>query len=130
LQLLKTAIPHFRLGTLTVNEIKQLSKSWLNSEKTLLGNRLLVQKGNSLPRNKAQQSHEKTIVLEFIPKEVIKSDWEMIGQSLIQMKKVVLKVTLGAKQNIFLRGMEVLTRAENDLKILEEVSLSQRLNIF
>jgi len=116
LRLMKAALPHLRLLICPMNKLGRLSKYLSDSEKLFLANQLIFNEKNPLPSlNSSTKSRSKPhLVLELIPREQLKSNWEMVGQKLgSKSKPRKLEIHLVARHNLRLKGMEILTDAHN-----------------
>jgi len=122
--MMKTVIPYLRLLTLPVDKLDQLAKYLSNSQKLFLANRLMFKEeniaGNVSTRlnmsteSRSQPEQVLSKKFEFVAEDLIKTDFEMLGT---EIKKNTmwksLQIKLVAKQHLFVKGIEVLTRANN-----------------
>jgi len=126
--MMKTVIPHLRLLTVPVDKLhREHSKYLSKAQLAFLAKRLIfkdeVGAGKvHLCLKTSSRSHPKseTIKLGFIAEDLIKNDWEMIGVLAPKENKVAkgLAINLVAQQHLFIKGIEILTRANNMPKII------------
>jgi len=132
-QLMKALIPHLRLLTLPMDQLDRLSKYLSKSQKYLLAERLMFKDescaGNATPRlnlttlprsRPVQDVLNEQFLLEFIAEDLIKTNWDMIGveqKGNRLRKRKVLQIELKPRQHLVLKGIEVLTRANNFPKL-------------
>jgi len=128
-QLMKAVIPHLRLLTLSMDKLDQLVKYLSNSQMLFLTKRLVfgletsvgnvapTLNLNALARSCPQTRLNKKFKLELIAEDLIKSDWEMMG--LVSKKNTLwkaLQIKFVAEQHLFVKGIELLTRANTSPK--------------
>jgi len=122
--LMKAVIPHLRLLNLPMVQLDQLCKYLSDSQISFLAKRLICKDKvvdlpptvnlSTLSRIRKQPNFQKFVV-EFIAEDLIKNCFEMIG---LELKKnatamKTMRIRLVAQQHLFLKGLEVLTKANN-----------------
>jgi len=125
--MMKAIIPHLRLLTLPMDKLDQLSKYLSNSQMVYLAKRLIfkeevgtaeVSPPLNLSTSLRSQPKRREFKFEFISEDLIKSDWQMMG---LELKKSTtwntLKLELVAEQHLIVKGIEILTQANNSPNI-------------
>jgi len=126
--MMEAAIRNLRLLTLPMDKLDQLATYLSDSQMCYLAKRLIFKLENSDAKvspllnlstsSRRRPAIEKKIKFEFVAEDLIKSDWEMINS---ETKKCTtwntLQIELVAEQHLVLKGIEILTRANNSPKI-------------
>jgi len=132
-EMMKAVIPHLRLLTLPVDKLDPLSKYLSNSQKLFLANVMMFKhedaadivsptiNSSSVSRIRPKTLQgvlKKKFKLDFIAENLIKNDWQMMNLELKQNKMWnTSQIRLVAAQHLVLKGIEILTRANNSPKI-------------
>jgi len=126
--MMKDIIPHLRVLMLPMDKLNQLSKYLSNSQMSYLTRKLTFKEENcaakippslnpsSSPRSrpKIRRLHDENFKLEFISKDFIKSDWEMMGlESKNNATWKTSQIKFVAEQHLFVKGIEILTIANS-----------------
>jgi len=119
-EMMEAVIPHLRLLTLFLFQLDPLSKYLSDSQMSYLAKRLTFRDDSepliglnpsTLTRSRPESRNFK---LEFIAEDLIKDDWEMMGLKLKKDEtRKELQICIVANQHLFLKGIEILTRANN-----------------
>jgi len=119
--MMKAVIPHLRLLTVPVDKLhRELSKYLSKAQLACLAKRLIFKDEASagkvhlsLETSSRSNPKSQTIKLGFISEDLIKNDWEMIGVLAPKDNTVEkdLWINLVAQQHLFVKGIEILTRA-------------------
>jgi len=125
--MMKAVIPHLRLLTLPIDQLDPISKYLSDLQIAFLAKRLIFKDENragvfhaalNLSTESRSRPKSQKFKLDFIAEDLIKDDWEMLGA---ETKKSIewncLTLELVAEQHLVLKGVEILTRANNSPKI-------------
>jgi len=136
---MRAALPHLRLLTLPMDKLYQLSKFLSPEERSFLAVRLLFQESAASPPslNTNASPREKFVsnkVWEVIPERLILTDHlEMTGKGLARCEraKEMFSVDLNfLLETICLKGIEILTQANNYPEFKQTANNSDRCEIF
>jgi len=119
-EMMKAVIPHLRLLTLPMDKLDPFSKYLSNSQKGDLAkfkeDGIPGKVSASLNLSTSPRTRPKTsqLELDFIAEDLIKSDLQMMGSELKENTPGnLLRIKLVPEQHLFLKGIEILTRANN-----------------
>jgi len=126
--MMAAVIPHLRLLTLPMDKLGPLSKYLTDSQMSYLAKRLIFKDENSAGNvspglnlstsSRRRPALEKKIKFEFIAEDLIKNDWQMMNlETKGSTTWNTLQIRFVAEQHLLLKGMEILTRANNSPKI-------------
>jgi len=119
LELMQAALPHLRLLTLPVEKLNRLGRFLTDSQKRFLANRLMFKDYDSTEKipdglnpSILSRSRNQKFVVDFIDtKDLVEMDSDILGQVPTETANVkFLKISIKAKRDLFVRGIELLTR--------------------
>jgi len=126
-ELMKAVVPHLRLLTLPIDKLGPISNYLSDTQIAYLAKIVMhkdersagsVSPGLNLSRVPRRRPKNQKLKLEFIAEDLIKNDWQMMC-SLERKKNDLergLQIFFVAKQHLFLKGIEILTKANNNPK--------------
>jgi len=126
-EMMNAVIPHLRLLTLPMDKLGQVAKYLSDSQLAYLAKRLMY-KGENIPgkvspslnlsTSSRSRPKSQNFKLEFIAEDLIKNNWQMMGLELKENKMWNnLQIHVVAEQHLVVKGIEILTRANNSPKI-------------
>jgi len=130
---MKAVLPHLRLLTLPIDKLGQVSHYLSDSQIAYLAKMMMhvdensagsVSPGLNLSRLPRSRPKNKKLKLEFIAEDLIKNDCGLMGFGAqnIPPKEKILRLKFVAKQNLFFKGIELLSRANKSPEVDEFLS--------
>jgi len=120
---MRDALLHLRLLTLPVDKLPRLRKYLSTDEMSFLGRQLCFKRTEQFPpslsANTSPRIRATSVdlhILELIPKNLIITNlYETIGKKLhnSKLRDEHFRIDLEARQNLCLKGVEILTRVSN-----------------